>query len=223
VGDSYCIEENFGVPPTSTSTATTPTSTGNGITTPTPTQDGMVANCNKFYLVRSGDTCSSVASSNGITLDQFYAWNPAVGTTCASLFLNYEYCVGIIGSTSTITTTTITTTAGNGIATPTPTQDGMAANCNSFYQAKSGDTCSAIASSRGISLDQFYAWNPAVGSTCASLFLGYYYCIGVIGQTPTSTTKTTTSTTTGNGITTPTPTQPGMVTNCNKFHLGEYL
>ncbi|OHW93120.1 hypothetical protein CSPAE12_08428 [Colletotrichum incanum] len=45
-------------------------------------------------------------------------------------------------------------------------------------------------------------------------------CVGVIGGaiTTTTTTKLTTTTTAGNGVATPQPTQPGMVTNCKKFH-----
>jgi hypothetical protein len=45
-------------------------------------------------------------------------------------------------------------------------------------------------------------------------------CVGVIGGSPT-TTKPTTTTTAGNGIQTPQPTQPGMVTNCKKFHYAD--
>jgi hypothetical protein len=43
-----------------------------------------------------------------------------------------------------------------------------------------------------------------------------YTCIGIIGGTP-PLPITTTTPPQGNGITTPTPIQPGMVTNCNKF------
>lgn len=114
------------------------------------------------------------------------------------------------------TTAATTTTAGNGISTPTPTQAGMVGNCNSFHMVVSDDTCATIASEAGISTTDFYSWNSGVGSGCSSLWLGYYVCTGVIGSTPTTTKKTTTST--GNGVTTPTPTQPGIVSNCNKFH-----
>lgn len=55
IDDSYCVEENFGIPPISSSTSVISTSTGNGITTPSPIQTGIVGNCNKFYLVKSGD------------------------------------------------------------------------------------------------------------------------------------------------------------------------
>ncbi|KAK4495279.1 hypothetical protein PRZ48_013608 [Zasmidium cellare] len=67
----------------------------------------------------------------------------------------------------------------------------------------------------GISFAQFESWNPAINSDCTNLLSGYYVCVGVPGATTTPPTKTTTKP--GNGISTPTPTQDGMVSNCNKF------
>ncbi|KAK3898439.1 hypothetical protein C8A05DRAFT_47255 [Staphylotrichum tortipilum] len=241
VGDSYCIEENWGIPPTTTASSatsappstTSTTSTGNGVSTPSPIQTGMTTSCDAFYYVVSGDGCVSIASHFGITLDQFYAWNPAVGSDCTSLWLSTYVCVGTLGQATVTTTTTTTassmtasstTTTGNGISTPTPTQTGMVRNCDSFHYVVSGDSCPSIASQYGISLAQFYAWNPAVGSDCTSLWLNTYCCVGIVGQTAststsaTSSTSSTTSTTTGNGVSTPTPTQTGMVSNCNTFH-----
>ncbi|KAH9206636.1 hypothetical protein DL95DRAFT_315232 [Leptodontidium sp. 2 PMI_412] len=224
-GFDFCVQINYGV--TTISTTTTTTSTGNGISTPTPYQAGITTSCSSFYLVVSGDQCGTIATAAGISLDSFYAWNPAVGSTCASLWAGYYVCINVIGgststSTSTTTTSVTTTSSTNGIATPTPYQSGMTTSCNTFYLVVSGDQCGTIATAKGISLSSFYAWNPAVGSTCASLWADYYVCVNVIGGT-TSTTSTTTSvsttTTTGNGVTTPTPVEPGITTTCSKFHL----
>ena len=200
---------------TTTSTKSTPT---NGITTPQPIQTGMVSNCDSFYIVQSGDSCAVIVSKFGITLTQFYAWNPAVGTTCASLDLGDYVCVNIIGGTTLLTTTT-SSKPGNGITTPQPIQTGMVSNCDSFYLVQSGDQCSAIASKFGISLTNFYNWNPAVGSTCATLDLGDYVCVNIVGGT--TATPTSTTSTRGNGVATPTPIQTGMATNCKTFHLGK--
>ncbi|KAH0525992.1 hypothetical protein TsFJ059_009377 [Trichoderma semiorbis] len=236
----YCVQVNYvsmsflstGPPTTTTksSTAST-TSSGNGITTPTPTQSGLVSNCNKFYKVVSGNICVNIATANGISLDNFYAWNPAVGTSCTGLWPDYYVCVGVLGSgpsstthaSSTTTRVSTTTTSGNGIITPTPTQSGMVSNCDAFYKVVSGDGCADIATAYGISLNNFYAWNPAVGTTCAGLWPDYYVCVGIKGSTTTkasTTTKVTPSTTTkGNGVATPTPTQANMTTNCKTFYL----
>ncbi|KAJ5008114.1 LysM domain-containing protein [Colletotrichum sp. SAR 10_66] len=207
--------------PTTTTAPASTTTAGNGISTPTPIQEGMVDNCNRFYMVKTGDGCASIASANSIPLADFYEWNPAVGSTCAGLWANVYVCVRVIGYTAPVTTTaappTTTTAPGNGISTPTPIQEGMVGNCNKFYKVNSGDGCAAIASSNGIALADLYKWNPAVGNTCASLWLDTYICVGVVGSTPTTTLVTTTKA--GNGVATPTPIQEGMTKSCKTFHL----
>ncbi|KAF9882862.1 hypothetical protein FE257_004948 [Aspergillus nanangensis] len=234
VGFYYCVQVNFGGASSTTTTTTTTsttfatsttpsttvsttTSAGNGISTPTPTQAGMVDNCNAFHMVEDGDTCASIVAAAGITLGNFNAWNSGVGSGCSSLWLGYYVCTGVVGGTATTTSKATTTTAGNGISTPTPTQAGMVANCKSFHMVEETDTCASIASAAGITLANFNAWNSGVGSGCSSLWLGYYVCTGVVGGT--TTTKATTTTSAGNGISTPTPTQAGMVSNCKSFHM----
>ncbi|KAL6867810.1 carbohydrate-binding module family 50 protein [Trichoderma novae-zelandiae] len=217
----YCVEVSFVTisvshtpPPSSTtSRSATTTSAGNGIATPTPVQTGMVANCNKFYFVASGDGCFDIAAANNIALADFYAWNPAVKNDCTGLFPGYYVCVGTAGAkpTSTSTSRTTTTSAGNGIATPTPTQTGMVKNCNKFYLVVSGDGCFDIAAANNIALDDFYTWNPAVKTDCSGLFPSYYVCVGIVGSsTPSKTTS---------AIATPTPYQDGMTKSCRGFHL----
>ena len=82
-------------------------------------------------------------------------------------------CIDIIGVTP-------TTTSNDGVTTPTPIQTGMTTKCESFHLVASGDTCGAISSNAGISLNDFYLWNPAVGSSCSYLDLGDYVCIGIL-------------------------------------------
>ncbi|KAI7771209.1 hypothetical protein LZL87_014370 [Fusarium oxysporum] len=99
--------------------------------------------------------------------------------------------------------------ASNGISTPTPIQSGMIGNCNKFHMVKSTTTCDSIQNYYKISLADFVKWNPAVGSKCTGLWANYNVCVGVIGGTPTKP---------SNGVTTPSPIQSGMVSNCKKFH-----
>jgi LysM repeat protein len=199
----------------------------------------MVSNCDEFYLVMKDDTCYDIAQKYSITLDRFYAWNPAVGAQCGSLWPENYVCVSIIGfpvsKTTLITTSKITlvttrkttpittskttliatsrpqtssfvmpppclfdpikgeyvceptatttkrttTKPGNGIVTPTPIQTGVVSNCKKFYKVITGDGCWAIANANGIKLEDFYKWNPAVGSTCATLYPDNYVCVGV--------------------------------------------
>ncbi|KAF2963952.1 hypothetical protein GQX73_g9614 [Xylaria multiplex] len=230
VGQSYCVE-TYGEPsPTGPGSTPSPTSPGNGISTPQPTQPSMVDNCDAFYFVTAEDSCAGIASSHGISLQQFLTWNPKAGTTCTGLWANAYACVSIIGeepssSTTTTTATPSPTSPGNGISTPQPTQPSMVDNCDAFYFVTTDDSCAGIASSHGISLEQFLTWNPKAGTTCTGLWANAYACVSIVGHSPTTSTTTTTTTiakptttTPSNGITTPTPTQPDMVSNCDKFY-----
>ncbi|ETS88169.1 hypothetical protein PFICI_01997 [Pestalotiopsis fici W106-1] len=234
-GADYCIEWDDGQLPTSTTTSTTSSKTSTTTTTttapsgPSPTQTGIASDCDAYYKVVSGDTCSGIVDHFGnFTLANFYVWNPAVGSDCSLLFLGYYYCVGTTSSGSVTTTTTATTSTTTG--PPQPEQTGIISTCTSYYKVSSGDTCSAIVDSYGtFTLSDFLSWNPAVGSDCSKLFLGYYVCVGVPG-TPTSKPTTTTSTTITTSTTTstatgPTPTQSGISAKCNSYYLvqtGDY-
>lgn len=191
-----------------------------------------MSNCNKFHFVQSGQGCTTIGSTYGVSLAQLVAWNPAIGSQCTGLWANTYLCVGVVGSGTTLTTTTkpaTTTSSGNGITTPTPTQAGMVGNCDRFHLVKSGDQCGTIVSTYGITLSNFYSWNPAVGTNCEALWLDTYVCVRTIGFVPPKTTTTTTTTTkkttttTAGGVATPTPFQTGMVSGCKKFHKGEFL
>jgi hypothetical protein len=95
----------------------------------------------------------------------------------------------------------------------------MTCGCTKFYKIASEDGCWQIANDNGIPLDSFYAWNPA-NADCKSLFPGDNVCVAKDTSTTTTTVPVTVTkpTSTNNGVSTPLPTQPGMVSNCNKFH-----
>ncbi|KAL2834838.1 hypothetical protein BJY01DRAFT_252812 [Aspergillus pseudoustus] len=169
---------------TTTTIASSTTTTGSSITTPTPIEPGMVDNCTAFHLVVSGDTCADIAADAGISLSDFVSWNPGVGSDCSGLWLDYYVCVGAgsvssSSSSSTVSTTTAATT-GNVVSTPTPYEPGIPDDCVGFHLVVSGDTCAEIASDSGITLDDFYSWNPTVGTNCSGLWLGYYVCVGIL-------------------------------------------
>ncbi|KAH8660501.1 hypothetical protein BX600DRAFT_400333 [Xylariales sp. PMI_506] len=165
-----------------TSLALSPSSTGIGagftsVSTPSPVQTGITSGCTKFYEVQSGDTCYAIAQDNGITLDEFYAWNPAVGQ-CTDLELGVYYCISITTGASTV------------ITTPVAVQTGITSNCIKFYYSQDGDSCASVASANDISEADFIQWNPAVGTECTNFWLSEYYCVEV---SSTSTVKSTTS------------------------------
>ncbi|OBT40113.1 hypothetical protein VE00_10006 [Pseudogymnoascus sp. WSF 3629] len=89
-------------------------------------QTGIPCNCNNYYVVSTGDSCDAIVTAykNAFTLAQFYAWNPAVGSTCLNLWPGYSVCVGVDATVTKCTTTsaapTITTTS-KPISTTSPT------------------------------------------------------------------------------------------------------
>jgi hypothetical protein len=66
----------------------------------------MTCDCTKFYKVTSGDGCWQIANDNGISLDNFYAWNPT-NEDCKNLFPGDNACVA--KGTTTTTKPTLTT------------------------------------------------------------------------------------------------------------------
>jgi hypothetical protein len=169
----YVCVSVIGHTPTTTTAAppTTTTKPSNGITTPTPTQPDIVDNCDAFYLVAAGEGCSVIASKNGITLNQFVAWNRgAGGTSCTGLWANAYACVSVVGHMP---------TPPSSVQTPTPIQDGMVSTCKTFHFVLENQTCAAIAAQYKISVSDFVKWNPAVGSNCQGLWAKTYACVGL--------------------------------------------
>ncbi|POR34341.1 LysM domain-containing protein, partial [Tolypocladium paradoxum] len=149
----------------------------------------------------------------------YRATNPSITSTCEGLAVGHSYCVeaAFEPETPTVPGRTTTTLEGqstqpptstgpsNGIETPKPTQPNIVSNCNAFFLVKRDDTCAG-----------FQQWNPAAGSNCGGLWADAYACVSIIGNVPTKP---------SNGITTPTPTQPDIAGDCNKFYLvklGDY-
>jgi LysM repeat protein len=188
-------------PTTAVTTSQQPTATA-----PSPTQDGLISTCNNFYKAVKGDTCAKIVQSYGnFDVAQFTQWNPAVGDDCSGLWAQTYYCVGV-PCTPTVRPSSSapvsTTPAG-----PSPTQDGIISTCTRYHKAVSGDTCQKI-------VDQYGTFSS---TQFRGLWLGYYYCIGVPG-TPTVKPTSSTPKPTGCTASVPTPTQPGAVCACKKWH-----
>ncbi|KAH7038381.1 LysM domain-containing protein [Microdochium trichocladiopsis] len=210
VGKRYC--GSWGLMPTRTSTEELePTATDDGKPKPpAATHDGQPADCDGWHVVAESESCQSVADNAGISLEDFYAWNPAVSRDCSTNFwlgqayckfyswnpavsrdcvtnfwLGQAYCVGVSSGSSPQPTRT-TTTAAPTTAKPTPpgpTHTGQPANCNKWDVVQDGDSCGSMASDNGISVSQFYDWNPAVSRDCVTNFwIGQAYCVGVSGS-----------------------------------------
>lgn len=215
-GIDYCVALVNGTTlVTPTFTATGPTATG----TPTPHQPNMVSNCTAFDVCIPDDTCDSLTTRNGINIDQLELWNPDVGSSCTLLLVGDYYCVAAPSPVTTTTSSVISTTTSALVTTPTPHQPDMVTGCNKFDICISGDSCGAMATRNSISIAQLETWNPDVGTTCEFLDVGDWYCVGLLGSSSSSTTTPPTTTATSASIATPTPHQPNMVANCDKFDI----
>ncbi|KAF5664954.1 hypothetical protein FHETE_6814 [Fusarium heterosporum] len=148
-----------------------PTQPSNGIKTPSPIQSKMIKSCNKFAIVKSTTTCSSIQSYYKITMSQIAQWNPDVGSDCKGLWVGYNVCVGVVGQKPT------PTNPPSGITTPSPTQPKVVNNCKKFALVKSTTTCSSIQSYYKITMAQIAKWNPTIGSDCKGLWKDYYVCV----------------------------------------------
>jgi len=61
--------------------------------TPIPSSPSIQSGCTAWYLVQSGDTCSSIATGFSMPLSQFESLNGLTDTTCTGLLANNYYCV----------------------------------------------------------------------------------------------------------------------------------
>jgi LysM repeat protein len=101
-------------------------------------------------------------------LNNFYQWNPSVGSTYTNLWLGGAY--GVKGPTSTATTSA---------RVSAPTQTGFAYNCNKYYTVVAKDSCAKIETTYDITFAELYQWNRAIGWDCEYLEVGYSVCVGV--------------------------------------------
>lgn len=93
----------------------------------------------KVTVVSSGDTCTSVATKCGISLEEFKKYNPSEGL-CSPLKVGLHVCcsAGTLPDYS-----------------PKPNADGTCAS----YLVKLGDDCSTLSTSNGISEQDIENWN----------------------------------------------------------------
>ncbi|CAN9364373.1 unnamed protein product [Alternaria sp. RS040] len=182
---AYCVKSPNAPPP---ATSISPTSVAPSSTVApgpgAPTHTGQPANCVRWHIVEKGDDCSILANKYFITLEQFYAWNPAVSNDCRDNFWQGSaYCVGTSDSISVSRSALPPSPTPSAFVIPSPNQANNAIKeCNKVAQAQEGDWCALFAERNGISDAQLYAWNAVLdnGNACGSSFWkDYWYCVGV--------------------------------------------
>ncbi|KAK6340018.1 hypothetical protein TWF730_001795 [Orbilia blumenaviensis] len=197
----------------------------NAISTPAPIQQGMIKSCTNFHFVEPGQGCFDIIPMyDDLTIDQLYAWNPAIGKGCTTMWAETYICVGVEGASRVVPGITITSTVS--ITTrrpekPTTTSkmiivpEGTTRGCQKWGHVGIGDTCESILSRGGevrTTIDELFLWNPSLGPDCSGLLEKTYICI----RGPPSQTTSTMSTVTKVKPVRETPTliSPGMTKNC---------
>ena len=120
--------------------------------------------------------CEDIEGDYSVTASQLTMWNTWLASDCdTNLYANLlsnetrPVCVGVnasepIGSVTSGPTETPSQTAtftGTNTASMGPTASGEVAGCKQYYTVQSGDSCTNIETTYGISFAQFYAWNPS--------------------------------------------------------------
>ncbi|KAK9415412.1 putative chitinase [Seiridium unicorne] len=155
------ITSSTSVSTTAVGTTTVGTTTSaDSVTPPGPTQTGIISTCNAYALPEDGSGCWDFANSNGITLDELYAWNPAIGE-CENFWLGEAYCVAVSGSAKRAQGARIGSAALN-----------IRTDCSTI-KVVSGDSCDLLASRCGISGDDFTKYNDDI---CSTLVPGQRVC-----------------------------------------------
>ncbi|KAF8214284.1 glycoside hydrolase superfamily [Mycena galopus ATCC 62051] len=104
--------------------------------------------CAQTYTVVSGDTCSAIEANTGVSDAQLHALNPAIDSGCTNLSIGQTLCLSGGGS-----------------------------GCTQTYTVVSGDTCSGIETSTGVSDATLHSLNPSINSGCSNLSIGQVLCV----------------------------------------------
>ncbi|EEU38109.1 uncharacterized protein NECHADRAFT_84348 [Fusarium vanettenii 77-13-4] len=193
----------------------------------------QVASCQK------GDTCDTITKEYGLTTKEFVKWNPALKDDCSGLWAKYYFCVSIPEhKTATTSASTASLARPTSTSPSAATQEGITKDCTTWHIAKKGQLCDKVIAQYGnLDIATFVEWNPAVEDDCSGLWSGYAYCVvNHLANIRTEGTKTNPTkrpvpastkekpvatenpTPTDCETTHPSPTQPGTICNCTKWH-----
>ncbi|KAF5367280.1 hypothetical protein D9615_010465 [Tricholomella constricta] len=103
--------------------------------------------CGRTYTVVPGDTCDAISVAQNVSTYQLAVNNPTVNAACDNLFIDQVLCLGIEGQ-----------------------------DCSTVRLVVEGDSCGAILSDAGITLDVLRANNPNVDEGCTNIYPGEVLC-----------------------------------------------
>jgi LysM repeat protein len=108
------------------------------------------------HIIGEGETCADIASQYGITVDDLKRANSGINSDCTNLIAGEELRIPNASPTA-------GPTGASG--TPTPSSGGQE------YVIQEGDTCSDIAASFGVAVEDIIAVN-GLDPSCTGLFPG---------------------------------------------------
>ncbi|EMD32344.1 hypothetical protein CERSUDRAFT_87995 [Gelatoporia subvermispora B] len=103
--------------------------------------------CERFYVIKVGDTCDSIAAANNVSTFQLQFINPDIDAGCDNLFPGTIICLGIAGE-----------------------------DCETIHVVQPGDFCAEIADEAGIPISTLLANNPNVNANCTNIDVGEVLC-----------------------------------------------
>ncbi|KAI0089985.1 hypothetical protein BDY19DRAFT_984870 [Irpex rosettiformis] len=108
----------------------------------------LPANCARTYTVVSGDFCDGISAKESVSTFQLALVNKAViDAACDNLFVDEVICLGITGQ-----------------------------DCDTVHVVQSGESCSGIAQTSGISFSTLLANNRNVNNDCSNIYPGEVLC-----------------------------------------------
>lgn len=93
---------------------------------PGPTESGAPNNCNKWHLVKSGDSCSGIAAKYKITVAELHRYNLSINSRCSDLRESFAICVRVWDVPPVTTTTGVP-------GPPGPTISGTSPTCKKWH------------------------------------------------------------------------------------------
>ncbi|KAF5557752.1 muramidase [Fusarium napiforme] len=136
------------------------------------------------YIVKSGDTCESIQSENGLSRARLRSWNPFINGYCDNIssYVNQTICISNpLGDYK-----VPENQDSAGFDTPAAVPDNIApdtkTNCGLFHNVTAGDDCGTIGLKYSISLDDLIFLNPMIWQNCTNLWLRTSYCVAPVGD-----------------------------------------
>ena len=131
-------------------------------TTPSgPTQPNFASSCNKWYTVKSGDSCFSVETEFNISHTDFLKWNPDVSDDCLTNFwVNYSYCIGIDSTMTSKPSPTTSKSSSSSIKVTSTTSKGVSTSDTSIQASSTYSIRNPVTSFNISSTSVDTSWPP---------------------------------------------------------------